>query len=93
MEKNNKFQQKLSTENNAIGIAQNFSSYLHNQIAQLNEEQKHVEATTMQFMLGDEIEPHEVMLAAQKAMIGVELTVQVRNKVVEAYQEVMRMQI
>lgn len=36
---------------------------------------------------------HDVIIAGQKASIAVELTVQVRNKVVEAYQEVMRMQV
>ncbi|OEF98603.1 flagellar hook-basal body complex protein FliE [Desulfuribacillus alkaliarsenatis] len=36
---------------------------------------------------------HDVVIAGQKASIAVELTVQVRNKAVEAYQEVMRMQV
>lgn len=36
---------------------------------------------------------HDVTIAGQKASIAVELTVHVRNKVVEAYQEVMRMQV
>jgi flagellar hook-basal body complex protein FliE len=33
------------------------------------------------------------MIASQKASLSLQLTVQVRNKVVEAYQEVMRMQL
>jgi flagellar hook-basal body complex protein FliE len=36
---------------------------------------------------------HDVTIAGQKASVAIELTVQVRNKVVEAYQEVMRMQV
>ncbi len=35
----------------------------------------------------------EVMIAAEKASVALQLTVQVRNKVVEAYQEMMRMQM
>jgi flagellar hook-basal body complex protein FliE len=35
----------------------------------------------------------DVMIASQKASVAFEATVQVRNKMVEAYQEVMRMSI
>ena len=36
---------------------------------------------------------HEFMAASAKANLAVELTVAVRNKAVEAYQEIMRMQV
>ncbi|WP_042355959.1 flagellar hook-basal body complex protein FliE [Bacillus rubiinfantis] len=36
---------------------------------------------------------HDVMIASQKAKVALELTVAVRDKAVEAYQEMMRMQI
>lgn len=36
---------------------------------------------------------HEAVLATQKAELAFELFLQVRNKVVQAYQEVMRMQM
>lgn len=36
---------------------------------------------------------HEVTIAAEKAALALELTIQIRNKVVEAYQEIMRMPI
>lgn len=36
---------------------------------------------------------HELMIATTKAQLGVETLVQVRNKAVEAYQEIMRMQV
>jgi len=42
---------------------------------------------------GDIAELHSAMIAMQKASMAMELTVQVRNKVLEAYQEIMRMQI
>lgn len=42
---------------------------------------------------GDLAELHNAMIAMQKASTALELTVQVRNKVLEAYQEIMRMQI
>jgi flagellar hook-basal body complex protein FliE len=33
------------------------------------------------------------MISAEKASVALQLTLQVRNKLVEAYQEVMRMQV
>ncbi len=36
---------------------------------------------------------HEVMIAMEKADISLRLTVQMRNKIVDAYQEIMRMQV
>lgn len=42
---------------------------------------------------GEDVELHQVMLAMQEADISFQLALQVRNKLVEAYQEVMRMQV
>jgi flagellar hook-basal body complex protein FliE len=36
---------------------------------------------------------HELMVATTKAALSVEMLVQVRNKAIEAYQEIMRMQV
>jgi flagellar hook-basal body complex protein FliE len=36
---------------------------------------------------------HEATIAAEKAALALEFTIQIRNKVVEAYQEIMRMPI
>jgi len=43
--------------------------------------------------LGENVELHDVMIASQKASITLQATMEVRNKVVEAYQEIMRMQV
>ena len=42
---------------------------------------------------GELTDLHEYMAAATKASLAVELTVAIRDKAVEAYQEIMRMQI
>ncbi len=47
----------------------------------------------MKIASGDVAELHNAMIAMQRASTALELTVQVRNRVLEAYQEIMRMQI
>lgn len=42
---------------------------------------------------GDDVGIHELMVATAKAQLSVDVLVQVRNKAVEAYQEIMRMQV
>ena len=46
-----------------------------------------------QFLSGEGGELHSTILAAQKAELSFELFLQMRNKVVSAYQEIMRMQM
>jgi flagellar hook-basal body complex protein FliE len=46
-----------------------------------------------QFLSGDADELHGAVLAAQRAELEFDLFLQVRNKVVAAYQEIMRMQM
>ncbi len=42
---------------------------------------------------GDVEDVHKAMIAMQKAKLALDFTIQVRNKVIEAYQEIMRMQV
>ena len=42
---------------------------------------------------GENVAPHTLMIAMEEAQMSLMLTVEVRNKVVEAYQELMRMQL
>jgi flagellar hook-basal body complex protein FliE len=46
-----------------------------------------------QILRGEDVELHQVMLSVQKAEITFEMFQQVRNKVVQAYQELMRTQL
>jgi flagellar hook-basal body complex protein FliE len=45
------------------------------------------------FLSGEGDDLHKTIMATQRADLGMELFLQVRNKVVSAYQEVMRMQV
>jgi flagellar hook-basal body complex protein FliE len=70
-----------------------FRSLLENAIAGVESARVTADTQVQAFLNGDGGELHTAALAAQKAEMSFELFVQVRNKVVQAYQEVMRMQI
>ncbi|CAG7603118.1 Flagellar hook-basal body complex protein FliE [Paenibacillus solanacearum] len=77
----------------AVQMSDEFGKFLGNAIADLNNSQKTVDGLNEQFIKGDMTDVHQMMIATERASLGLELTVQVRNKVIEAYQEIMRMQV
>ena len=72
----------------------NFANVMQNAVSQVNELQQSSNSLKTAFEMGDpNVNLTEVMIASQKASVAFEATLQVRNKMVEAYQEVMRMSI
>ncbi|HOP91763.1 MAG TPA: flagellar hook-basal body complex protein FliE [Acetivibrio thermocellus] len=74
-------------------VVQSFSDYLKNAIKQVDELEKQSKAVAEDFAAGKTDNIHEVMIAAQKADIAIQFTLQIRNKILDAYNEIMRMQI
>ncbi len=71
-----------------------FAQVLQNSIAEVSQTQQQAEALAANFAAGNKAENlHEVMLALQKASLSFQEMVQVRNKLVSAYQDVMNMQV
>jgi flagellar hook-basal body complex protein FliE len=70
-----------------------FGQALSNAISGLNDSQNAADDASVRMAAGEPIDLHEVMLARETASLHFQLAVQVRNKLVEAYQDVMRMQI
>ena len=70
-----------------------FGDVLKNALNKVDNDQKHSQQMGQKLMTGEITDVHQVMIASQKANLSLQLTMQVRNKVVEAYQEVMRMQV
>lgn len=48
---------------------------------------------TLKLAMGEVKDVHEVMLAMEKASLSLQLTLEIRNKILEAYQSIMRQQI
>ncbi|MDV6376720.1 flagellar hook-basal body complex protein FliE [Sporosarcina sp. GW1-11] len=72
---------------------QSFSAMLNDAIHQVDHTQKISDQLTTKLIRGDDVDLHTVMIAAQKASIALNATVEMRNKVVEAYQEIIRMPV
>lgn len=86
--------QGVPTETSAVQGGDSFSSMFSNAINTVNDIQKQSGALARGFEQGNpDIALSDVMVASQKSSVAFEATVQVRNRLVEAYQAVMRMPI
>lgn len=74
-------------------VNKNFAAMLNESLHTVNESQIQSDKATEKMIKGEKIDLHEVMIASQKASVSLALTMEVRNKAVEAYQEIMRMSI
>jgi flagellar hook-basal body complex protein FliE len=71
-----------------------FADALKASLDQVSDTQNKAEAMTQRFARGDDsVNLSDVMISMQKASISFQATVQVRNKVVSAYQDIMNMQV
>jgi flagellar hook-basal body complex protein FliE len=74
-------------------LAETFGKYLKDAASNYNDVQAQADSMIQHLAVGDKVDIHDVALAVQKAAITNQLAIQVRNRLVEAYQEVMRMPI
>ncbi|MEW6523412.1 MAG: flagellar hook-basal body complex protein FliE [Bacillota bacterium] len=70
-----------------------FSGMLKEALATANRLELHAQAMDARLALGEQVDLHDVVIASEKAKLSLDLVVQVRNKAIEAYQEIMRMQV
>ena len=77
----------------ASGSSSPFGSVLSQAIQQVESYQSNADASINRFLSGEGEEIHKVALATQQADLSFQLFMQIRNKVVTAYQQVMQMQV
>jgi flagellar hook-basal body complex protein FliE len=70
-----------------------FGDMLKTAITEVNEVQKQSDVEIQKLMTGETEDLHTTMIAVQKADLSFQTMMQVRNKIVQAYQEIMRMQV
>ena len=72
---------------------ESFEKTLSKFITDVNSLQNQAAESTVDLVNGEVEDVHDVMIAVKKASIAMELMLEIRNKIVEAYQEVMRMPV
>lgn len=78
-----------TNDNNGLS----FIDTLKQKLNEVNDSQLAADSATEAFIKGDNIDIHQVMIANEEAKQSLEMAVQVRNKLVEAFQEINRMQL
>ena len=70
-----------------------FSDILKNALEEANELKQESDKLTSDYLTGRTDNLHEVMIAAQKSEISIMFVTEVRNRIMDAYQEFARMQV
>ncbi len=88
---------EYAKENSLVDTSDDgFSSVLDSALSMLNETndlQNSAESEEIKFALGDSENTHDLQIALQKANIALQYTVAVRDKMLDAYKEIMNMSI
>ncbi len=77
----------------AVEGAKSFAEFLTDAVSNVNQTDQAASDIGTAFALGEPVEVHDVMLAFTKAELTLRLFIELRNKVIEAYQEIMRMPV
>lgn len=80
-------------EKKVSGGDKTFGEVLVSALKDVNDAQLKADEVTKKFLIGEIQDIHQVTIASEQAKLMLQLAVEVRNKVVEAYQEVSRMQV
>ncbi len=87
----------LTTQNLEVEKNENnspsFMNLLEDKLQQVNGLQKNSDKLIQDFTLGKTDNIHQVMIAGEKAEIAMNLTLSIQNKVIDAYKEIMRIQV
>ncbi|MCK9478800.1 MAG: flagellar hook-basal body complex protein FliE [Firmicutes bacterium] len=80
-------------QNKIVGETSSFKDVLFKFTEDANKTDYDDKISNLSVLLGDAENTHQAMIAAEKADLALRLTIQIRNKIIDAYTEVMRMQI
>lgn len=75
------------------GQGPNFLDSIKSFLRETNDLQHEAGEKIEAYVAGEEIDLHDVMIARQKAGVSFELVMEIRNKILEAYTELMRMPV
>lgn len=75
------------------GAAPAFGAWLAREIGQVNERMQSLDKQVQDLALGKASNLHDVMIALEETKLSFQLMVQIRNRALEAYQDILRMQV
>ena len=81
--------QKTATGKQDKGFAETLKDFA----AEVNDNLQNADGQMKEFAVGKRSDLHEVVIATEKADLSFKLLLQVRNKILDAYQQIMRMQV
>jgi flagellar hook-basal body complex protein FliE len=79
--------------NEAASSSDGFTKVLGDMVGKVNTQQMEADKAVQNFVTGESKGLHEVMIAMEKSSISFQFLSQVRNKALDAYHEIMRMQV
>lgn len=85
--------QALPFDQPAPAPAGNFAAWIDRELGSVNSQLVNADLQVRKLAAGETDNLHQVMVAMEEAKMGFQLALQVRNRVLEAYQDVLRMQI
>jgi flagellar hook-basal body complex protein FliE len=80
-------------KSSAPSAAGSFAAVLKSSLTEVNQMQQQADAAITALASGEKASLHDTMIAMEQADVSFRLMMQVRNKIVEAYQEILRMQV
>jgi flagellar hook-basal body complex protein FliE len=83
----------LQPANRAPSPAESFETALGQMVGQVSGKQAVASEALTGLMSGQSVSLHQAMIAMEEANVSLQLMVEVRNKLLESYQELMRMQV
>ena len=83
----------VEKQDSSSGVSVPFSDYLQQALNNTNSLLIEADNIANEFAAGNIDNIHQVTIAAEKADVALQFTLQVRNKIMDAYSEIMRMQI
>lgn len=84
---------KVKDTSDASGDNLSFIDTLKEKLNEVNDKQLQSDQTTEAFIKGEDVDVHQVMLSSAEAKMSLQMAVQVRNKLVDAYQELNKVQV
>ncbi|MBN1267440.1 MAG: flagellar hook-basal body complex protein FliE [Anaerolineales bacterium] len=75
------------------GSAQNLGNTFKTALEGLSAAENNADTLMERLATGEDVEIHEVMIAMEEADVGFRVAIAVRDKLIESYQEIMRIQV